>query len=481
MSPGFTYEAVSTPPTRAAVTTVDQAFMVGFSEKGSTSEPILITSQADITSKLGTRPSDVPYLWDALDLFFREGGRRAWVARRLGPTPVKASKTLKDGSNNDTLIIRAKEYGPDGNNIEYAVGTGTLTITYNDAVVETFSDLSNRAAYLAVVSDYVDVVTTGSSSDVPANASDTALTGGTDDRDNSTTTELETALAMFGPELGPGQLLSPGSTDSASQALVAEYAADETKQNNRIALLDAPDSATLATVKAAATALRATSYAGRCAVFAPWVIVPGPLQGQERVISPAALAAALMARNDTGGQQPADVPAAGLLNGRSSAATDLGVTTWTDADRDELNAAGVNAIRSYRSAIVIWGWRTTYDPDTDDKQVDLGPVRLLMQIIAQGQAVLDLYVLRRIDGKRHILVEVDRDLNGFMSRHVANGSLEPLFDDDTGDAIPGTEYQISSEADPTTRTLTADVTFRQAGMAENVKLRIVRRAHQEAL
>jgi hypothetical protein len=252
MSPSTIVEVVTTPSPRAAVTSIDTAFMVGFAAKGSTTAVIEINSPGDITSELGARDSAVPWLWDSLDVFFKEGGNHAYVAREVGPTPVKASKTLQDSAPANTVIVSAKTVGTDGNLIAVAVGSGTFTVYYDDVIVETFTGLSNRAAYIAITSDYVDVTATGSSSLVPATLAKSSLTGGVDDHASASTTQLSAALALFVKDLGPGQVLAPGLTDDTSHGLIAAHA----DTFDRVALLDAPNTATLATVTAAAAASR---------------------------------------------------------------------------------------------------------------------------------------------------------------------------------------------------------------------------------
>jgi hypothetical protein len=483
----MTYEVATTPSARPAPTDISVRGIVGFSEKGAVGVPIELNGPADLDRKLGDRPADIPYAWDTCDLHWKEAGSRAkiYFSRRVGPNPVKASKVLKDGAGSplDTIKVEWNEYGADGDNgaIEVAANGSNrdFIVYYNDVEVERFTNIATRTAAAALAGDYVTFSATGTSTALPAVLAKTSLTGGDDDRANSTTTELEDALQVFGPELGPMELSSPGSTDSSSQALVAQYAADESLQNNRVAILDAPNTATISTITTAATAIRGGEYAAACMMVAPWVEVPGPLQGQTRTVPPSALAGGLMTRLDLA-SQPADVPAAGLLNGRSAAVTGLAVTSWTDDDRDTLNAAGVSAIRVYRNSIVMWGYRSLYDPDVDGKFVDFGPARLQMQIIAQLEAILELYILRRIDGKRHLLVDVNRDARAVMDSHVDNGSLEPQFDDDDN-PIPDTEYSLTADADPVTKTLTLDAIFRPVGMVEDVVLRLIRRAHQENL
>lgn len=478
MSPTTIIEVVGTPPARSAPTAIDAAFMVGFSEKGPLDRAVTVTSIGGFEAQLGPRVTATPWLYDAADCFFREGGARLHVAREVGPAPVKASLTLQDSVPADTLKVEALTPGIGGNRISVEVtvqsSNFTLNVYVDDVLKETFPGLADRAAATAVVSNLVAVSLTGASSNDPAALAKTALTGGADDHANATTTQLSASLALFVADLGPGMVLAPGVTDSAAQALIAQHAFE----HDRMAFLDAPDTPTLATIEAAASAIRNGNYARTAAMFAPWLVVPGPLQGQERVVSPAAVAAGLVARSVNAGNPP-DVPAANT-NGDSVAARDLNVATWADQDRDELNVAGADAFKDRRGTITLWGYRTLYDPDTDEKWVPLGAALALMQIIAEVRATAEQFVLRRMDGKRHLLVELRTALAGPLDRHVRAGSLEFEFDDD-GSPIPGTAYSIQTGWDPDERELSADLTLRLTDMVETVRVRIIRRATGEAL
>jgi phage tail sheath protein FI len=219
-------------------------------------------------------------------------------------------------------------------------------------------------------------------------------------------------------------------------------------------------------------------YARTAAMFAPWVKVPGPLQGQERTVPPSAVAAGLMARNDLAGVAP-DEPAANT-NGDSATATSLSVTSWTDANRETLNDAGVDAFKSRRGTITLWGYRTLYDPDIDQKWVELGAARVLMQIIAELEAVSEQFVLRRMDGKYHLLTEYANAHLGVLKTHYDAGSLADQRLDD-GTVIPATAYTVSPSWDADTREMSDDVLLRVSGMVETARVRLIRRAAGEAL
>jgi hypothetical protein len=195
-------------------------------------------------------------------------------------------------------------------------------------------------------------------------------------------------------------------------------------------------------------------------------------------VPPSAVAAGLMARNDLAGVPP-DEPAANT-NGDSATGTDLSVTTWQDADRDTLNAAGVDAFKSRRGTISLWGYRTLYNPATDEKWVPLGSARVLMQIIAEVEAAAEPFELRRMDGKQHLLIEYGNAIADVVEPHVTSGSLTFAFDA-AGVAIPGTAYSIAKSWDPDSRELSPTCSSASLAWSRSVRVRVVRRALTEAL
>src|SRR4051794_40819534 len=103
--PGVVISQRSTPPTRSAPTDTGVSFVVGLTDAGSLT-PTLVRSLSDFERLFGPRVS-YSVLYDAMDVFFREGGNRAYISRVVGPNPVIASHNLLDSGAAISLVAKA--------------------------------------------------------------------------------------------------------------------------------------------------------------------------------------------------------------------------------------------------------------------------------------------------------------------------------------------------------------------------------------
>jgi hypothetical protein len=451
-APGITVTtAVATPPPIPNVPTATW-YVTGQAQRGPVGEPIKLQSMADYGAKLGDR-SGYASLYDALDLFFRDGGLLAYVSRVAGPAAGRASLVLSDQATTPlpTLKVEASSEGAWGNDLKVAViggsvtGTYRLQISYKGANVETSPNLTtpDDAVNWSVLSAYVNIEDQGSTTAAPDNAPDTltatSLTGGADDLANVVEDTWTAALDVFPPDLGPGQVSAPGrTTDAAHQALVTHAAG-----HNRIAVLDAPDVSDVSTlVTAAGAAITGGLDGSRGALVAPWVKIPGVptangLPAAPRIAPPSALAAARIAATDVSTGNP-NTAAAGVVAGASSYA--IGVTqTFTDAARGDLNEAGVIVIRNIASVVQVYGFRSLSPLSPDYKQLNWS--RLRMAIQNEGQAIADnIAQFADIDAKGQLLGRLNGHLAGMLQRYWQIGALygnsaSEAFQVDTSSAV----------------------------------------------
>src|SRR4051812_32886188 len=108
MRPGVTVIDRDTTRPRTSPTDTGVWFVAGMTEKGSILVPVEINSLDDYTTKLGARVT-YGFLYDSLDVYFREGGGKAYVGRVVGPAPVYA--TLNVTGTGVTHTITAKSPG----------------------------------------------------------------------------------------------------------------------------------------------------------------------------------------------------------------------------------------------------------------------------------------------------------------------------------------------------------------------------------
>lgn len=409
----------STPPAKSPTDT-SVWFVTGIAEKGPLA-PVLINSMTDYQAVFGARVS-YGLLYDALDVFFREGGASAYVSRVVGPTPIAAHHTFVSSTPDNALVVSAKSVGAWGNSLSVAIvagvggGTYQVQVWLGGVIVEQSGDLTTQqdAVTWSTTSTYLSIAL-GNGTHKPANIGATALTLGDDDHANATETQWEAALALFVKELGPGQVSAPGrTTTQAGLDLLAHAAA-----HNRVAIIDLADTADASTLVTAAAALDTDDEYG--GAFAPWATVPGIVAGTTRTVPYSAVEAGIIARNDITGESPNQ--AAAGQNGISRYATGLSQAAFSDADRGTLNDAGVNIARVLNSEVRTYGYRSLADPAAQPTYVQLNVARILMAITAFALEIGERYIFGQIDRRGNLLAEYGGDLNAMLSGFYNENSL----------------------------------------------------------
>lgn len=444
-------------------------FVAGLAEKGPINVATRIRSLAQYVTVFGAR---VAYgaLYDALDLFFREGGSVAYVTRVVGPSSVLATVSLSDGTSS-TIKVTATSPGEWANGLEVITthpeaGAFKFVLKLGGVVVQESPTLltNTEAVSWASTSAYIRMEDLGHND--PAEATKT-LASGADDRSNIVEANWTTARKLFTKDLGPGQVSMPGRTTAEAQEGLLTHC----ETTNRIALLDGTDTATVGTLTAQAATLRAQSTARYGGLFAPWVVIPGISVGTTRTVPPCALVAGLMARNDGLGLNPND-PAAGD-NGISSYAVGLSQAGWTDAQRGELNESGVNVLRVLNGSVEVYGYRTLVNYVVDNTWQFLSNARLDAFIKAKSAAVGERFVFRQI-GKK-LPAEFGSAIEGevllplFNEEALFGESQAEAFSVDIGEAV-NTPTTIEEGK------LKAIASVRMSGVAEVVEIEIVREA-----
>jgi hypothetical protein len=419
--PGVNVKLVSAPTAEFNPTATGKWFCVQLLERGPISKPILVTSMTEFKELVGSR---VGYsaMWDAAETFFEEGGSELFLGRVVGKTPVIAKVELEDSTKAKALIVAAESPGEWGNSLWVAVVKGVASESFRLAIyegpaaeaatlVQESPDLLTQVAAVAWAeeSPYVNV-TVGTGTKIPAVAAAVALTGGTYDAAEVETANWSAALALFGPELGCGQVSAPGITSEAVAKLVEAHA----EANNRIAVLDLVSTATPATLIAAALPLRTAPGARRSAAYAPWAVIPGLAAGAPRTVPYSAVQAGIFARNDASATPPPVGEAAAGTFGQPRFAVGL-AHEWTRAVREELNNASVNVARTLPSGVIeTYGNRTLVSPTVEPAWEEVSSARLYMFIWAEGENLLGPVVFKNIDPKNLLFSKVEGLLSGFL-------------------------------------------------------------------
>lgn len=392
-----------------------------------------------VTGRYTITNVDSTLLYDALDVYFREGGIIAYVSRVDSSTGVKAKTSTAAGAN----LFTAKGAGTWANSSNASAAGVIITIScatagqyvasikYNGTVMATSpilysdTDVKNWVNSLPAYQAMVVATTQAQASNLPGvgNTTTMYLTGGTDVA--IVDADADAALAVFTDLYGPGQVSYPGNTASAVYTKLTNHAYN----NNRVAILDGANTATAATLTSAVSTLQAAatdpSYA---AMFAPWLIAPGisntnPAAATNvifnRTVAPSALAAAKMAATDT--SSDCNVPAAGLKNGNASYVVDV-AQTYSASDRASLNNGGVSIIRNVPNVntVAVYGFRScAFDPNWQY----LNNVRFRMQVVRDFDIIAESFTFAEIDGRGQIFSTFAGALSGQCQAYWLRKSL----------------------------------------------------------
>ena len=450
-------------------------FAAGLAERGPTDVPVLCRNLAQVVATFGPRVA-YGYLYDFADVFFREGGSRLYLIRAAGPAAAISTINLADGAAADTLQVDAVSPGAWGDDIDVDVtlasGEFVIEVTYDGELVETSPSLATNAEAVvwAESSDYIRLTDLGEGD--PATQS-VSLAGGDDDQANITDTEREAAIAAFAKDLGPGQVVYPGATTTTIHQALLEHA----EANNRVALLDLADTATVGTLTTAAGTSRALDQARYGAAFTPWAIVPGTSPSTTRTVPYSAVEAGIIARNDGEGLSP-NVAAAGE-RGISRYATGLSQDAFSDADRETLHDAGVNVARLLNGAVRTYGYRSLVNPLVDTTWLQFNWSREAMALAAEGDQVLERFLFEQVDGRGRALGRLNGELRDICLRHYAAGAL---FGSDPGEAFDVvTDDQVNPPEQLESGEVRAAMEVRISPHAERVVLEISKTSITESL
>lgn len=410
-APGHTVTIGDRAASPIAAASTSNGFLVGVCQKGPTTTPIKAISLADAIDSIGERLSANPFLFDAIDCAFREGASVIYIARAVGAETKTASVKAVDASSKKTLEFLAKSPGEWGNSLKVEItlsgGKITITVKLSGTVVETSPALDTNAEAVewGKSSEYLTIVDISSGETAgDAKTQTVELKEGKDDATGVGTTQLETALGTLTKDLGPGQIAAPGfTTEAIHKALLTHAAA-----NNRRALLDDPVETTASELVSHATALRgATARFG--ALLASWVTVPGVSLGTTRKVPYSGIQMGLIARSEAEGNNP-NRAAAGP-RGKSKYATGL-VTLFSDAQRSELDSAGVIASILVRGIVTTYGNVTLVNQTTEPNWKSFSASRLVMGVAAKASEVLESYDFEQIDGHGYVFKKLQGDLSG---------------------------------------------------------------------
>jgi hypothetical protein len=416
---------------RGNTTDVGRVFVIGQTTRGPIDKYIAAGSLKELVEKTGVRLPAVPWVFDGADFFFRERGAEIIFARLVGATPVAASLALKNAAAETTMNVKALEVGEWGNELKLQIivegAKRIYVVTLAGVEVERSPALETETEAVAwsQESKYIRLVDVTAVAGPPVVLAATSLAGGTEDASHITVATAEAAEALLLKSLGSGNMALPGVTSTEILKAMMKRA----DEKERTLLEDGINTSSAATIIAGAAELKGKPGAKRSAVFTPWGTGPGLAPGlPDRVIPYSMVQAGIIARND-GSKSPPPVnePSAGD-NGVSLSLTGLAVQ-WTDAQRDELDAAGVNPVivDPDDAKIKCYG-DNTLAGSAEPAWKTLSAARLFMLCASRGRLLLKPFYKKPIDPGRALINRAAGVLQSFLEELAAE---EMLFNDPT--------------------------------------------------
>jgi hypothetical protein len=394
------------------------AFFIGLSDWGpTTGGPVTIQSQPGVAAAVGPRSGTNTTIYDALDVYFREGGDTAFFQRVVGPNASAASLTLRDSSASAALVITAVYVGNYGNDIQVAVVNSgssfviTLTDTYGNSLAQSPPLTSRGAAvsWAATIAPITVSVIAGTT--LPQSSTATSLTGGTDGRSGATIANYQTALSLFPPTLGPGQVAA-----LASHAL----------SNNRVAIGDMDDGVAASVLVSDLGSSFQSPAVGPIGFWAGNLVAPGVAPNTTRTIPPSAVIAALCSQvDDSGNPNRAGAGSSWPLQYCTGSYTLVsGVTeTYNSTDVSTLNSAGINVFAQRFGVFENFGFVSSIPPTTDVIYWQFNHQRLRMSISADAQELAEPFLFSQLDGQGSDILLFSSSLAAMLQAYYVTGAL----------------------------------------------------------
>jgi hypothetical protein len=248
---------------------------------------------------------------------------------------------------------------------------------------------------------------------------------------------LNDALAVFGPQLGPGQV-SAINVDPDADVYSALFT--HAAENNRVVVADvtsAPASG-ITDYEALADAVPPND-ASYGALFGPWAVGPGPagVSGvTSRQVPASPVIAALCARVDEAGNP-----------NRAAAGRDYPLRyvedlaeTFSLTDIDTLLNNGVNSMADIYGVLENYGFQTTLAQSDQTPFWQFNCSRMRMALVAQAKALGENYMFKPLDGRGLVEGALKTDIDAMLLGYYNVGALygttpEEAFQVDVTSAI----------------------------------------------
>lgn len=442
------------------------AFMLGQTPRG----PLIgeVGSYRQFVAQYGDAPAN-GVLHQAVEAAFAAGLSRLFVLRVLGADASAASLVLTGAPSGTALTVTAASLGAWGNSLkveitEPSTGKRRLLVTLSGVLVEQSPIVSTRQALLdwaALSAEYI-TLTAGATDSLPVVTASTSLAGGDDDAAAIDTAAYESALERITREHPVGQILAPGVVDEEVQLALLAKAKDS--KDERFAVLDCDPTHTVDQKIAAAGVLRASGNGAAGTLIAQRVRVPAPGGGIRWVPGSAIYAGRAAATDAEVG--PGQVPAGQGYGEAAGVMLDV-EQSYTDAEREALNEAGVIVFARIGGAPRIYGGRTLADPVEQEAWTWVSGWRVTMRIARRGRDILEQFVLRKRNGANTVVNDAGMALHTALEEERQAGNVfgaEPGQGFLVDTSIP----RVNTEESLRAGYLRGEVQFDVPGIAERV-------------
>jgi phage tail sheath protein FI len=373
---------------------------IGWASKGPTDRAAFIESWADCERMYGGLNAQ-SYLGYAVQQFFNNGGKKAYVLRLVDKTssaPASIATTTLQAGGSNVLKVSAKDEGAWGRSISISKKQRVppdssrfgLAVSCKDPNGQIRGEAFENLSMDPVNSSFVESVVNRSSALInvsvvggppapnpPDDVAGIALTNGGADgsvfapNDGNFENALATALSLLDSIDVINLIVVPGETTVATIAALEAYA----NKRRAIVLVDAASTDTVDTLHSGPNGAIVSPNGANAAFFFPWLKAPDPLDAnQSHAYPPSGSVAGVIVRIDESRgfwKAPAGISA------RITGATDVAIQL-TDFQGGSLNGTGISCIRKLPNVgVVIWGARTLAGADTMGSIWKYLPVRRL--------------------------------------------------------------------------------------------------------
>lgn len=498
MSPlGVSVVTSEVPASGGVSTNTGTAFIAAPANYGPETTPTLIRSLNELTTLYGPRETGSSQLYDAANAFFSNEGARAYISRIAGEgSPAYAKLELETTSTTKVLVVTAKYKGTLGNSIKVALeeeSSTTRLVIYNveGEVVEKSPYFSKASELLAWGEEkshqnYV-LVTAGSSystgkTELVKKITATKLASGA----NPTTTEkaIIKTIEAIPKNLGPGQLLVPGNagcTGLSETEKVHTAMGEHCQKYNRFAVCDLFEAELTGTSAATLVTNKGTpsnSISGYMSFYSSAVTAAGPSSAPttSRTVAFSGVAAGLFAQVSRAGNN--NRAPAGRNHSLAPFVTGI-VNTYSEANMETLNNAGINNVAERFGINCLYGDRTAISPENDAIFYQYSAARERMQLVAEAEEIGERFLFATLDGRHQKRAKFQGELQGLIKAHWEAGALYGETAQEAGIVIVG--EPVNTPASEAAGELKAELICRLSPVSEYVRLSIISKPITEAV